>query len=177
MATLNNESALNTYASILQSATHEQRDQARAWYPAARLQAHGLSAATGWNLEQSAAVIAAFSPRVTWAHNVRLSWDFALGREVRCLTASKRRAANAAQHGFDGLGKGLKVNAFGRNIAGISDSVTIDTWMLRPFGLKAANKSNYRTLANAVRELARREGIPASEMQALIWIVVRGRDE
>jgi hypothetical protein len=177
MATLHPEVATQTYASILANATQEQREQARIWYPAARLQAHGLSIAAGWTLEQSAAVIAAYSPRVSWAHNVRLAWNHALGRDVKCLGASKRRAANAAQHGFDGLGKGAKVNAFARNIAGISDSVTIDTWMLRPFGLKAANKSNYRTLANAVRELASREGIPASEMQALIWIVVRGRDE
>jgi len=177
MATLHPEVAINTYASILQSATPEQREQARAWYPAARLQAVGLSIATGWTLEKSAAVIAAYSPRVSWAHNVRLAWNHALGREVRCLGASKRRAANAARLGFDGLGKGLKVNAFARNIAGISDSVTIDTWMLRPFGLKAANKSNYRTLANAVRELACREGMVPSEMQALLWIVVRGRDE
>lgn len=177
MATLHPEVATQTYASILQSATPEQREQARAWYPAARLQAHGLSAATGWTLEQSAAVIAAYSPRVSWAHNVRLAWNHALGRDVRCLGASKRRAANAARLGFDGLGSGAKVNAFARNIAGITDDVTIDTWMLRPFGLKAANKSNYRTLANAVRELAKQEGMVPSEMQALLWIVVRGRDE
>ena len=177
MATLNYESALNTYASILQSATPEQREQARTWYPSARVQAHGLSAVTNWTLEQSSAVIAAYSPRVSWAHNVRLAWNHALGMEVRCLSASIRRAENASRHGFHGLGNGMKVNAFARNIAGIHDDVTIDTWMLRPFGLKAANKSNYRTLANAVRQLAHRDNIPASEMQALIWIIVRGRDE
>ena len=177
MATLTYETALDTYASILQSATQENREQARGWYPSARVQAHVLSDVTGWTLEQSSAVIAAFSPRVTWAHNVRLSWDFALGRSVRCLSASIRRAENASRLGFDGLGNGMKVNAFARNIAGIHDDVTIDTWMLRPFGLKAANKTNYRTLANAVRQLAHRDNIPASEMQALLWIIVRGRDE
>jgi hypothetical protein len=177
MATLSHETAVETYSSILASATTEQREQARAWYPSARVQAHALSLSANWTLEQSAAVIAAYSPRVSWAHNLRLAWNHALGMEVRCLGASKRRAANAAQHGFCGLGNGAKVNAFARNIAGISDDVTIDTWMLRPFGLKSANKGNYRILANAVRELAWRQGIPPSEMQALLWIIVRGRDE
>jgi hypothetical protein len=78
--------------------------------------------------------------------------------------------------GFAAL-NGMKTNAFARNISGDLNAVTIDAWMLRPFGLKEANKTNYRTLADAIRTVAREVNMTPADLQALIWVRLRGKSQ
>lgn len=78
--------------------------------------------------------------------------------------------------GFDAL-NGRKTNAFARNIAGDKDAVTIDVWMIRAAGMDAAkgvNDTEYRILAEVVKELAADRNMYPATAQALIWIIVRG---
>ena len=78
--------------------------------------------------------------------------------------------------GFDAL-KGDKTNAFARAIAGDHDAVVIDVWMIKAAGMdgkKGVNKTQYRELADAVREVAALRGLTPRTCQALIWIVKRG---
>jgi thermostable 8-oxoguanine DNA glycosylase len=85
-------------------------------------------------------------------------------------------AQNSLLFGFDAL-KGQKTNAFARNIAGDTNAVTIDVWMIRAAGFDAAkgvNKSEYNLLADCVRDVAAAFGLSPAVMQALIWIVARG---
>jgi thermostable 8-oxoguanine DNA glycosylase len=42
---------------------------------------------------------------------------------------------------------------------------------------KSVNKTQYLQLAESVREVARLHGWEPAAMQALIWIVVRGRSQ
>jgi hypothetical protein len=78
--------------------------------------------------------------------------------------------------GFDGL-NGLKTNAFARAISGDMDAVVVDVWMCRAAGLgkDAPNKREYREIAEAVRIVAADYGYQPAVMQALIWILIRGK--
>jgi len=125
--------------------------------------------------EQAASVISAFSPRVTWKRNVELARQFVNGESVKCLRTSIRNAEAARSEGFRAL-RGLKTNNFARAIAGDGEAVVIDTWMLKAAQhSKSVNKTQYLQLAESVREVARVHGWEPAAMQALIWIVVRGR--
>jgi hypothetical protein len=84
-------------------------------------------------------------------------------------------AQNAMSYGFDAL-KGQKTNAFARAIAGDTDAVVIDVWMMRAAGMPtdSPNKTQYREVSEAVRNVAAEFGITPRTAQALIWIIVRG---
>ena len=88
-------------------------------------------------------------------------------------------AQAALELGFDAL-KGQKTNAFARAIAGDTDAVVIDVWMIRAAGMdasKGVNKSDYNMLADTVRNIASEHGLTPRTAQALIWIVKRGSAE
>lgn len=165
------------YAEIASSATTAEIMQAATWYADAHDIARSLAFDTGHGIDKTASVISAFSPRVHWHRNVQLATDFLHGRDVAALGASINNANRALTMGFDAL-KGLKTNAFARNIAGDLSAVTIDTWMIKAAGMpgtRGINKTQYGVLANAVTDLAAEYGIAPAQLQALIWIVVRGR--
>jgi hypothetical protein len=84
-------------------------------------------------------------------------------------------ARNSMTDGFNAL-KGLKTNAFARAIAGDTNAVVIDVWMMRAAGMDtdSPNVGQYRMLSNAVTVVASEFGITPRTAQALIWIVKRG---
>jgi hypothetical protein len=72
------------------------------------------------------------------------------------------------------------VNAFARNIAGDLDAVTIDMWAFAAACGDLADKylaraGSYETVANAYRIAAKRFGIKPAQMQAIVWVAIRGR--
>jgi len=89
-------------------------------------------------------------------------------------------ADRCVRQGFNGL-RGPKTNAFARAIAGDRDAVVVDVWMCRAAGLgkDAPNATEYRAIADAIRTLAGTGAVcmaPAT-LQALLWIIVRGKAE
>ena len=169
------ESATEAYRSLAANICETERENATAWYRMARCHAHAVAIVLGVSLECGASVISAFSPRVTWNRNCVLAHAFANGEAVACLGNSIRAAERAKTMGFGAL-NGLKTNAFARNIAGDTNPVTIDAWMLRPFGMRSVNKRNYRILSEAIRTVAAENGMNPADMQALLWIRIRGKD-
>jgi hypothetical protein len=128
------------------------------------------------SLEIGASIVAAFSPRERWSSNVAKSLAFSMGKPVSGLGNNLRMAQNAMTLGFDAL-KGQKTNAFARAIAGDTDAVVIDVWMIRAAMMDASkgiNKSQYDMLADTVRLMAKEHGLTPRTTQALIWIVKRG---
>jgi hypothetical protein len=109
---------------------------------------------------------------------VELARQFVNGESVKCLRTSIRNAEAARTRGFSAL-RGLKTNNFARAISGDGEAVVIDTWMLKAaqHPSDSVNKTEYRQLAESVREVARLHGWEPAAMQALIWIVVRGRSQ
>jgi len=151
-------------------------ESATEWYADAMLVAQDVAHRLRVPLEHGASVVSAFSPRVHWSRNITLAIDYAEGRTPRCLRQSIRAADRARVQGFDGL-KAEKTSAFARAIAGDDDAVVVDVWMCRAAGLDrdAPTVVQYREISSAVRSLAREWGVSPRTMQALVWIMVRGK--
>jgi len=164
------------YHQAMLTATFAQVEQASVWYFDAQEVAEDVAEILGTSLEVGASVVSAFSPRERWANNVAKAYAFANGKPVTGLTNNLNMAKAALEHGFDAL-KGQKTNAFARAIAGDTDAVVIDTWMLKAAGMdssKGVNKGDYNMLADTVRLIASEHGLTPRTTQALIWIVKRG---
>jgi hypothetical protein len=165
----------DTFRSIIMQATLAQTEAASVWYFEAQEVAEDVAENLGASLEIGASVVSAFSPRERWSSNVAKALAFSQGKPVACLGNNLRMAEAAKVAGFDAL-KGLKTNAFARAIAGDTDAVVIDVWMMRAAGMPtdSPNKTQYREVSEAVRNVAAEFGITPRTAQALIWIIVRG---
>jgi hypothetical protein len=177
--TLSTWTPVDTYASrfrdLIMTATLAQVEQASVWYFEAQEVAEDVAEILGTSLEVGASIVAAFSPRERWATNVAKSYAFANGKPVSGLSNNLKMANDSLSLGFDAL-KGQKTNAFARAIAGDSNAVVIDVWMMRAAGMQtdSPNKSQYREISEAVNIVAAEFGITPRTAQALIWIIVRG---
>jgi hypothetical protein len=165
----------DTFRSIIMQATLAQTEAAAVWYFDAQEVAEDVAENLGASLEIGASVVSAFSPRERWSSNVAKALAFSQGKPVAGLSNNIRMAEAAKVAGFDAL-KGLKTNAFARAIAGDTDAVVIDVWMMRAAGMPtdSPNKTQYREVSEAVRNVAAEFGITPRTAQALIWIIVRG---
>jgi len=165
----------DTFRSIIMQATLAQTEAASVWYFEAQEVAEDVAENLGASLEIGASVVSAFSPRERWSSNVAKALAFSQGKPVVGLSNNIRMAEAARVAGFDAL-KGLKTNAFARAIAGDTNAVVIDVWMMRAAGMPtdSPNKSQYREVSEAVRNVAAEFGITPRTAQALIWIIVRG---
>lgn len=155
---------------------------ANVWYDAANCVAQRMAILNPrLTVESAATIIAAFSPRVTWAHNLRKAFAFACGEPVRGLSAHTRTAERAVTMGFAAINPRTapKTYNFARNIAGDMGAVTVDVWMCRAaeIGRDEPTIRQYRAIADAVRTLAAEYNMTPAAMQALIWIVERGNAE
>lgn len=166
---------IDLYRSLVMQATLAQMESAAVWYRDAEEVAEDVARNLDTTLEVGASIVAAFSPRERWSTNVSKAIAYSMGQRPKGLQNNLTMADNAMDHGFDAL-KGQKTNAFARAIAGDSDAVVIDVWMMRAAQMPtdSPNKSQYNECANAVRVIADEFGISARTAQALIWIVKRG---
>ncbi len=167
---------LSSYLNLAMKASMQDVADAAVWYNDAQAVALDVARNLGTHLEIGASIVAAFSPRQTWGRNVINAIEFSHGNFVPGLANNRAMAETAKHIGFDAL-NGQKTNAFARNIAGDTNAVTIDVWMIRAAGLdasKGVNKTEYNMLADCVRTVAKEFGLAPSVMQALIWIVARG---
>jgi hypothetical protein len=165
-----------SYHQAMLSATFGQVEKASVWYRDAEEVAEEVARNLDTTLEVGASVVSAFSPRERWSTNVSKAIAYSLGGRPKGLQNNLAMADAAIEKGFDAL-KGLKTNAFARAIAGDTDAVVIDTWMVKAAGMdsnKGVNKSQYKMLSDLVRLMASEHGLTPRTTQALIWIVKRG---
>ena len=173
------QTAYSHYLTLAMQATAGQIEQASVWYHEAQEVAEDVAELMGTSLEVGASVVSAFSPRERWSSNVAKAYAFANGKPVAGLQNNYRMAQAALEKGFDAL-NGQKTNAFARAIAGDTNAVVIDTWMIKAANVHAPNginKAQYNELSEAVRIVAKEMGITPRTAQALIWIVKRGSAE
>lgn len=169
---------IDLYRSLVMQATLAQMEQASVWYRDAEEVAEDVARNLDTTLEVGASIVAAFSPRERWSTNVSKAIAYSMGQRPKGLQNNLTMADSAMVKGFDAL-NGQKTNAFARAIAGDTDAVVIDVWMMRAAQMPSdsPNKSQYNECANAVRVIADEFGITARTTQALIWIVKRGSAE
>jgi hypothetical protein len=168
---------------VWDSATAEQEQQGRRWYP----MAHGLAEMMcDGDARMGAGLIAALSPQTSWWLNVELAADaYETGRPSRHVGDALSKAAKilAGMDPSDVLPMERKTGMFFRCIADPSDpdAVCIDRhahdiavgepFGERPRGLSAHGR--YRLLADVYRAAARAVGELPSTVQATTWVVWR----
>lgn len=192
------ENAVRRYQRALlrvwDEADAETRGYGAAWYGAANAAAGDLAARYGFTLEQAAGVIAALSPRVEWRANLTdaervLSWaeDCRDGlsvpdggpRDTYAFRANVLKAIEVVTL-VDPLSalRGPKQRAFYRNIVGDTQAVTVDVWATRAAtnGKSDGPRSGaqYADIARAYVRAARHVGVPPRDLQAAVWVQVRG---
>jgi hypothetical protein len=167
--------ATDLYRDLIVRATLGQVEQASVWYHEAQEVAHEVARNLDTTLEVGASVVSAFSPRERWASNIEKAVAFSLGHTPKGLGNNLKMAQSSLTAGFYAL-KGLKTNAFARAIAGDTDAVVIDIWMMRAAGMEtdSPTQGQYFALSLACRNVAKEFGLTPRTAQALIWILVRG---
>lgn len=155
-----------------------------AWYERARAAAESM--AIGGDVERAAAVIAHLSPRESWARNVanaaRVLQAAADGAECPAVhtTGQRVKAWNVATGAADPTADhGPKTRAFLANILGDTDRVCVDSWAARAATGDASHRGpstrgQYALMERAYQRAARAVGMAPRDLQAAIWIHVRG---
>lgn len=167
--------ATDLYRDLVIRATLGQVEEASVWYHEAQDVAQEVANNLNASLEIGAGVVSAFSPRERWSSNITKAVSFSLGKAVTGLSNNLKMANGVLDEGFDAL-KGLKTNAFARAIAGDTEAVVIDVWMMRAAKMPtdSPTQGQYYALTKAVNKVAGEFGLTPRTTQALIWIVVRG---
>lgn len=167
--------ATELYREIISKATPKDIEQASLWYEQAQEIAHDVANNLDTTLEVGASIVSAFSPREPWATNITKAIAFSLGHTPKGLSNNLKMAQASLVSGFNAL-NGAKTNAFARAIAGDTDAVVIDTWMMKAAKMPtlAPTKKQYLELSEAVTVVAQEQKITPRTAQALIWILVRG---
>jgi len=152
------------------------------WYAHAREEARIMALDNDVSEEIAAYVIAATSPRTFWSSNVKHARAILAYEDAPsgALGTNHARGMAIRDYGIGHIGNGPKVNAFARNIAGDWDAVTIDMWAFAaacgdlPASM-LARRGAYETVADAYRIAAKKFGIAPAQMQAIVWVAIRGR--
>lgn len=164
---------------IMSNVTSTEINNAVHWYYTARADCQVIADEHDIPLAVACGVVAAWSPRMRWHLNLHVADQHLKGKTRLGMPASAKRADRVLVHGIEALNTptGQKTHNFAWNLLGDTYAVTIDTWMLTAAGLETDRVSSrlmYEELSRAVRRLAKRHGMQPAEMQALIWIKVRG---
>jgi hypothetical protein len=172
------------------AATADQVVEGKRWYPQASSTLASL--AQGVPLDSPvAAICAVLSPRITWQSNLegvrRILQAIRCGSSVCPTVAGVRVNVDRAWKIATGEGSsadvsGPKVSAFYANLCGDYQRVTIDVWAARAAGIDEAHHTHldryrYVYLERAYQVVAAELGFAPAELQAICWIVVRGKGE
>ncbi|AHY27152.1 hypothetical protein PBI_PHANTASTIC_89 [Mycobacterium phage Phantastic] len=153
----------------------------KVWYEEAKALAVECAVNGGMTLEQSAVMIAQLSPRLRWNKNVEAARSLvATGKAPGVLSRSVERALQAmtAEDPWSTFGKAPKTRSFALNILGDDHAVTVDVWAARVAGIteqQLGRAGVYEAIAHCYRLAAKRVGISPAQMQAITWVVARGR--
>lgn len=162
------------------AATPTARREGRNWYCNARAVVGTMARDFSTTPAIAAGVVAATSPRMYWSRNVAVSRALLAGHEVTgvfgaSLDKARRIIAGAKPSAVLG---GNKVRAFYRALLGDRTAAVIDTWMVKAAGLLprvSLTDEVYRKVVAALETLAGRLHIAVAELQAVIWVAIRGR--
>lgn len=155
------------------------------WYEHAHTLARVLAGQHGISVEQTAGVLAALSPQLSWPRNVTYAEQFLATGDAPVLGRSKRAAARiVAGEPPPSVLQGPKVRAFFANIVDPdgSDAVTVDRHahdvaVGQRFGdarrSLLGRQGGYDLLAAAFRLAAAKVGLAPSAVQAITWLAWR----
>lgn len=154
-----------------------------AWYSRAESTMSTMARVHGVSRETAAGVTAALSPRTPWARNLVIAdavlsaarhGESAPSVGTRANVAKAWAIANGADP--DSILGGPKVTAFYANLTGDHDRVTVDVWAARAAGANPDRLTDRRRreLREAYRQAAESRGVTPRQLQAAVWVAVRG---
>jgi hypothetical protein len=172
------------------AAKPEHLEQGLAWYDRAQQAALGMHE----NLLISAGVIAALSPRTEWTINKQWAQTVIsyaqIGRQYPPKVSTKQRLdkawtianlVNPTKEEILAILNGPKTQRFFLNIIGDLQAVTIDIWAQRVATGRHSSRpprgKHYDALERAYRKAANLLGAPPRDVQAAVWVWVRGSEE
>ena len=134
-----------------------------------------------------AGIMSALSPNNTFASNVKSLENFLKFKgncKVSTYNGQKIKALAILNSGDDitveeikKILGGLKTQAFFDNIyrPESSQDVTIDLWMIRHFGIDGSlTPKRYRDASNKIKVLAKQLNLLPHQVQAKLWVDIRG---
>ena len=157
-------------------------ERGRQWYSTANALLRGAAEASGYTLEQAAAVFAIVSPgaqlvsNFEWTRAALLSRGAApVGRFPNVMAPKVRAALESPEKAAD-IVSGAKVEAFYRAVCGDPDALVLDRWALfaaagRP--CEAPTRAERETFTAAYHRAAKVAGETVANFQAIIWVQVR----
>ena len=169
---------MHPFATYYHASDARTRDTGRQWYAVARTTAEAYARQYGVDTCTAAGIIAALSPRQTWAHNLVMARQ-CLARETLRGLGDPIRKACAIRDGAAPLDvlRGDKVRAFYRAICGDACAVVLDVWMLRAAGVVTAKPTpkQYQDIAECLTREALSVGESPVDFQAIVWCQIRGK--
>lgn len=154
------------------------------WYFILNDYAKSLAERNGLTLIQAAGIISALSPMVLFSTNLRDAERFCATRSITNLATYKAQRMKALQilgaktekEVLTILG-GNKTKSFFLNILKPETSmeVTIDTWMIKYFGFKNITPKRYKEASQELTLVAKELGLKPHQVQALVWVGMRGK--
>jgi hypothetical protein len=167
------------------AATLEERSAGMHWYDSARELAGHLSTKYQVSVAVAAAAIAAHSMNASWKVNVARAESQLAGRPVGLGAAIAMTDAAMADPG-NALAcvVGPKINPFAHNIVGDLNMVATDRWAQRAGFASSDDKLCDKLIRRvgvrdmlilAYQKVAADVGIAPAELQAIVWVQVRGK--
>lgn len=137
----------------------------------------------GSGVSAAAGILAALSPQTQWVQNwlwaTKVAKAAGEGRRrpvIGGFPKNRDKAWRIAQgERAEDVLRGPKVTAFWKALAGDPHACVLDLWMFRAFGLpESPPRSVYERTAEALAVAAYDLGVQARQLQAVIWLKVRG---
>ncbi len=154
------------------------------WYFILHDYAQTLADKNGLTLLQTAGIISALSPMVLFQTNLRDAERFCATRSIANLATYKKQrmkaleiiGAKTEEEVLRILG-GRKTKAFFLNIYKPHKSldVVIDTHMIRFFGFHSLTPKRYKYGSDLISEVAQELNLKPHQVQALVWVGMRGK--
>lgn len=171
---------LSNLARHWRSADQDAVTNGLAWYREAGRLVRCLAAEFGTTRSVVAGVLSAVSPRQPWSRNLAVARGILSGGPVTGVFRTNVLKARRILGGERPLAvlRGNKVRAFYRALLGDRSAVVVDTWIVRAAGLRSTARLTdglYNKIADALRALARQLRVAAADLQATIWVTIRGR--
>lgn len=172
---MNQAYVAETAERLYREATPEQVETGHKWYPRAFGIIAGIALETDTSVDLVAKVIAVTSINQSWKGNITLTRRYCTNREPLGLPRVRDNLARI-ERGEDISGR--KIAAFAKAIKGDRSAVVVDRWMFRAFGYKLGSKAKaYDTVALGITDAAGELDIAPRALQAVIWVIARGRGE
>jgi hypothetical protein len=145
------------------------------WYHKSSSQIADYADRRGYDKDTVCAILAITSPRVAVTRNVRIAMKYMSGRNDwnDGVMGSIRKGVTNYE---DGKGiNGPKTSAFYANLMGCGDSICLDSWMARAFGVpigKVTQVAVSKPIKARIRFAANKLGWSNAETQAAIWTAI-----